>query len=241
MIRSVRGGVSPLLLVLLLAGGCASTPPPGGAGAPLELSAWRPPSPQQCGFDRLEEPIAPHRVLDSARVATAAAAQQGPGSMLLSIAVDSLGAVKRFRIIESTFSQPGSVALLEQLRAAFRPDAVPAPFAARLLLEGGGSRPHRLRVGSHQECRPVLRNARAIADLIAGAAGGFPDGGQVRLDVFVTGTGRVAEARIQSSSGDGRLDQQLLFIAHRMEFHPALLDREPVPVWIRMPLSVRRR
>lgn len=61
--------------------------------------------------------------------------------------------------------------------------------------------------------------------------------GQTNVWFFIDKDGRVADTRIQQSSGHAELDRAALRVAATMEFSPALNRDEPVPVWVAFPMT----
>ncbi|MGD2068731.1 MAG: TonB family protein [Gemmatimonadota bacterium] len=65
--------------------------------------------------------------------------------------------------------------------------------------------------------------------------------GTARVYFFIDADGRVADARIDESSGHEALDRAALEVARTMQFTPALNEDRPVPVWIGLPIAFKPR
>ncbi|TVP44988.1 MAG: M56 family peptidase [Gemmatimonadales bacterium] len=78
-----------------------------------------------------------------------------------------------------------------------------------------------------REYPPLLRNAGI--------------GGTVLVYFFVDAEGRVADVRLEESSGHEALDSAGLRVAEVFEFAPARNRGEPVPVWIQIPITFTTR
>ncbi|MEX2467171.1 MAG: M56 family metallopeptidase [Gemmatimonadota bacterium] len=61
--------------------------------------------------------------------------------------------------------------------------------------------------------------------------------GTVRVYFLISATGRVAEVRLDQSSGHEALDEAALAVAAVYRFAPALNREEPVPVWVSFPIT----
>jgi len=64
------------------------------------------------------------------------------------------------------------------------------------------------------------------------------EGRRALIWVRVGDTGGVQDTRISRSSGDSALDRALLAAVAVARFRPAVLDDEPVAVWIEIPVRV---
>jgi TonB family protein len=61
--------------------------------------------------------------------------------------------------------------------------------------------------------------------------------GKVMLSVYVTDQGRIARARVATSSGFSRLDQAALEGARNWRLIPGELDNQPACMWVTIPVS----
>lgn len=66
-------------------------------------------------------------------------------------------------------------------------------------------------------------------------------GGTIRVYFLIDSAGRVADIRIDQSSGQAPLDQAALSVARVYRFAPALNRDEPVPVWVSFPITFQVR
>ncbi|MGH7474874.1 MAG: TonB family protein [Longimicrobiales bacterium] len=125
-----------------------------------------------------------------------------------------------------------------EIDAAINSFDVSAPVSSRLL------QPPRRMLGeevlaSETVTAPVLRNAGEIAELLRPHyqwRGRMP--GPLTLIVTVDGTGRVTEASIASSSGDGGLDRAALQIASSLRFEPGRAGGRPITMRARVPIRL---
>ena len=82
------------------------------------------------------------------------------------------------------------------------------------------------------------------AEVIAALARNYPPllrdagiGGSVRVYFLISETGRVADVRIDQTSGHEALDQAALAVASVYRFAPAMNRDQPVPVWVSFPIT----
>lgn len=61
--------------------------------------------------------------------------------------------------------------------------------------------------------------------------------GTVEVWVYIDVEGKVQESRVNTSSGDERLDNAALRAAREFEFNPAQNRGDPVPVWVSVPIT----
>ena len=232
---------SPLLPVLALAGCAAATtasPSTAPRATPLEDTPWVAHDLQPCAT--IEADVPPFGALfDSARVARGLGALAADGTVLLSMATDSSGAVSHLRVIESTFRDEVGGAVYDTIAQAFTGGVEHRSVLGRLRVERRSGEDPAFRTGMSQECEPVLMNRGAVAQYLRQAIAQSSDRGTVVLWALVTEQGRVAQARVLETSGKEFLDAIAVGIATRMEFLPARLDRRAVPVWIGLPFSLR--
>ena len=62
-------------------------------------------------------------------------------------------------------------------------------------------------------------------------------GGTVEVWVYIDAEGKVQESRVNTSSGNERLDNAALTAARELEFNPAQNRGDPVPVWVSVPIT----
>jgi TonB family protein len=241
MIRCL--GSAPVFCLVVL-GACASAAPdgstvrPAASFSPLDLSPWQPPAGQECEVTRTDSLPSVGSVFDSAALVPSARSVRASGALLLSVGTDSLGIPSRFHQIDATLPPAEAEMLEDSLRVYFQGGAV---FGARVRIDvAPGSEP-RFRIGSRQQCAPALRNRREIQRYMEDANQRAVRAGRVVLWVFVKEDGSVANARVVDASGNAFLDAVSVGIATQMKFHPALMDRQPVPVSCRPGLAGFRR
>lgn len=95
-------------------------------------------------------------------------------------------------------------------------------------------------VRGFESCAPRITNRLQITDAIrdVGRRVGIRDARTLVVMVYVNVDGGVDDLRVDQSTGDFRLDQELAEIARRVRFRPAMVEGLPVPVWTRFPISV---
>ncbi|HZD03383.1 MAG TPA: energy transducer TonB, partial [Longimicrobiales bacterium] len=62
--------------------------------------------------------------------------------------------------------------------------------------------------------------------------------GRVVLLLEVGEDGSVGDVRVRRSSGHMALDAAVVQVARSARFHPALVERQPLPVWLELPFTV---
>jgi TonB family protein len=89
--------------------------------------------------------------------------------------------------------------------------------------------------------RPQLTNSREVQQALQGH---YPPllrdagiGGTAMVWIFIDETGRVRDARLNTSSGYDALDQAALRVTELMQFTAARNRDTPVPVWIALPVT----
>jgi TonB family protein len=89
--------------------------------------------------------------------------------------------------------------------------------------------------------RPQLRNVREVQQALMSH---YPPllrdagiGGTAMVWIFIDETGKVRDARLNTSSGYDALDQAALRVTELMQFTAARNREEPVPVWIALPVT----
>ncbi|NIR46332.1 MAG: energy transducer TonB [Gemmatimonadetes bacterium] len=163
-----------------------------------------------------------------------------PGHALLSIAT-SLGG-NRSRppsVIETTFPDTTAAVLSDLVSQRIQSDSVQGSTRVRLQITIDSV--PRFEVGRSEFCRPALANRQELTRILAGANQQAERYGTVRLELFVTGSGRVSEVKIDATSGDDMIDGLAIGVARAMRFKPASIDYVPTAVWIQMPVVFRGR
>jgi TonB family protein len=91
-------------------------------------------------------------------------------------------------------------------------------------------------------CEPALANREEIQRSLERLIPLVHGRRQALVWIKVNGRGLPEEVKIHRSSGEAHVDEDLLRVASRARFAPALYDAHlPVPVWIQIPLSVNGR
>jgi TonB family protein len=224
---------NPTFLVLgaFLAAACGTA----AARSPLELSPWDPPRAQACGAFGGDFPLS--AIMDSA--AAAAAAEPviaSDGGLLLSVGIDTTGARSRFRAIETTLPAQEADALASALEPLVR-GRPGAGESGRMLVERTEGR-IRLAVGPSESCRPAIADPRETKRALEDVYRQHRREGSAHVRLHVDTAGLVDAGHIERGTGDPVLDAAILDAGRRARFHPALIDRQPVAVWVALDLVV---
>ena len=250
-----------LVGVMLLVGACAAQPAP-------RVWAELPPAERESLFlsqDAFghEECWASGRIYDPPRSVAQALdslavldrlagwSEGETGSVLLSTQVDT--AFVRLRVLESELGDHATDALVEQVRPHLRLDDTDRRWTGRILVEVGEV--PSLRAGYSLECPPMLLNRGDVRTAIqqlrhAIPASDFPvrrdeEGNRQRRSLSVTARYRIGEdgavrgADVQRSSGRACVDALADAMSEIVRFSPAILDGEPVEVWVQFPITVQ--
>jgi len=216
-----------------------------GSLSPLLNPDWRHPYRLPCMVST-EPPVPPpEAIMDVAALRGALAGKLPEGThATLAASFDSTGAPAGVRLLETggtgmAGGLPGQVQ--ERLRtldmAAYGGSrARSRTYLVRLERAGTLG----VSVGHSEECRPDTMDRRESARLLSVELGRaldrrvlLPEGrqeGEVSMRVGIYG--RVSEVRIRNGSGHAGVDTILARAAMQFRFRPALLNREPVPVWV---------
>lgn len=218
-------------IIALLVTGCAAAAP-----ALPELTPWQPPTGQSCGTYGGE--FAAGEIVDSAAFADAFAAV-GPadGGLLLRVRVDSAGEEEWFRRIETTLP-PADADRIEGALAPLVRRPARGSSSGRLHLQSEDGRMARLVAGPSQSCPPAIRNRWEVQAALRKVHQEQRQTGAAVVRLHVDTAGRVTDAHVHRGSGDVLLDAAILAAGRQANFHPALLDRMPVPVWAEITLTV---
>lgn len=180
-------------------------------------------------------------ILDSAHVAAtlAGAWERGWGYTIASVRYDSTGALGS--VAASSRETPARALrrLEEELRAVLPPAW--EPRRAAWLILGDSAGPSLRRVRAFNACAPSIQNRDAMNEVFLRELRKEQPmpAGTARVLGFVDERGRITQARVERSSGDGRLDRAALMALRRGRFVPATLEGIPVPVWTSMPMTAR--
>ena len=170
---------------------------------------------------------------------SAAAAGLPAGRSIFSIGIDSTGALSRLHLVESTLPREHSARLLDALRSSLSPGVLPERWAARLQVETAAAGPPEVAVGAYEECPPVLENPQRLAASLASLPR-YQGRADVTMEAYVNTEGRVEDVRARNSSFGFAGERELLRIAQQLRFLPARVDREPVAIWVKLPVRFRR-
>lgn len=210
----------------------------------LLLSSRPAPEGQRC-YIHDREPPALAALLDSAGLHAAVAGhwktnRATRGYALVSIATDSAGNLRRASsIIDSDLPDRTAAALADIVAHRIQPDSIHARLHARVKVSLDSA--PRFQVGRSESCRPELANRDEISRVLSAANSQAQRSGRTVVLVLVTETGRVAETKIQESSGGDMIDGLAIGVARAMRFKPAMIDYTPVPVWVAIPVRFSRR
>lgn len=86
---------------------------------------------------------------------------------------------------------------------------------------------------------PVLVNRKAVDDRLAMEARVIATLGNGIVRMRVSAAGTVDSVRIARTSGYGPFDRAMLDVARSARFKPGTIDKQPVPMWVELPLFVR--
>ncbi|MGD8496980.1 MAG: energy transducer TonB, partial [Gemmatimonadales bacterium] len=133
------------------------------------------------------------------------------------------------------------------LPLAPRHDRVPGRFAPRRDLPPvpPGAEPESIPSFVPRDQEPILRNRtellRELQERYPPALREAGMEGTAQLYVYVAESGSVTRALLKRSSGLVQLDEVAVEVMRRAQFTPAVLDDEPVGVWIELPVSFGTR
>lgn len=229
--RSFRHSAAPAsaAVILLLTVACATS-----TGV-VDLSYWRPPGSQTC---QVKPPTGDIRALvDSAALADSIAGLDlANGDLLLSVAVDS-GEVRRLWRIEDSLL-PGDDDRLEDLVARAVADGPGGPARGRVVARIRNGEATELRLSAYQVCPPALSNDWLVGYLLARIQERDRKERVAKVRLSIDTAGRVGGVRVERAPGV-EPDTALVRVLEAATFHPALIDRQPVPV--RISLDFRGR
>ncbi len=212
----------------------------------LVLSDWRPPPGQTCEIMMPDRGLpAADAIVDTAAVESAIArlsksSDPPVGYALFSIMADrdSTGRPRRVHLLESDLPVETAAAVVELVQTHLRlPPEGQRNVRLRLTLGDGV----RFAVGAQEMCKPVLRNRTDVEIILSRAARRLGYTGTAVVWIFVDRLGNVRRARLKESAGVPGIDELAVQLAYRMKLYPALSDRVPVPVWVTIPVVVRKR
>ena len=237
-----RCGRGRLLACAALAGATAAPLPAQEAERDLRRFGWQP-HPAQAEFCSWEPERLPllESVVDETAVVEAA--QRIPGfedagnHYVVSIALDSTGAVSGITSIESTFAPEREPEFLDLVV----PHVLPRPSegTGRLRLGVFGGADLAVVLGPAHSCEPMLANRRTVGRILTNLGTGRRTRlGTATVSLYVQPNGVPTEFRLDESSGDGSLDAKAMAVAEEMRFLPARIEGVPMAVWVSLPLSI---
>ncbi len=199
-----------------------------------------------------ESPPAPEKVLDvdAYRVALdRALTKPAVGDAVLSVGADSTGKLTRFRVVRASLPDSVATLLATALDGHLRPlrrAGRPVGWHLRMRIVPGSADGF-IRVALITSCRPRVRNRNAVSRRIDDALAGHPNVTKlpdrqrtVLVWVHVGRNGRILKAEVHKTSGRLEVDRIALDAVSVALFDPALLDGEPVAVWVSLPIIVQR-
>ena len=218
--------------VVALLAGCATAP----NATVMELTPWSPPRGQPCSAQPIDFPL--EAVVDSAAADSALrSAAPGDGAILVSVRVDSAGEVSRFHRIETTFAEVDAGRVEAGLRGALR-GTEGKGRAGRLHAAVTGGAVTALEIGATETCRPVIADQQPVRSALLEVYQFLRREGTVNVWLFVDTTGAVTKGHVNRGTGDMAFDAAVLEAGKRGRFHPALVDRRPIGVYVALDLIV---
>lgn len=238
--------IAALPLVL----GLAACAPGVAAGPSLLPTGWAPPQGQRCEVaDAPRQLPSVNQVVDSAALAGELGGAGGYG--LFTVGFDSLGMADTVRLTGGDLPAATQTAWGQAVTRRMR-ERSPFPVPVRrgrpqawsvLLRVDAGSAPA-LRVGRSEECPPVLTNGFAVQSYVQQAFSQLIRNNpiqqrpaRVMMDFVVDSTGAVRGARVETSTGLPAVEEIARQAIRQGRFQPAILNRRPVSVQVRMPIS----
>lgn len=231
-----RYGRCRLLACAALAGAAAAPLLAQEAQSDLRQYGWRPHPAQSCSWVPERLPLL-ESVVDEKAVVEAALGIPGfedaGNHYVVSIALDSTGAVTGITSIASTFAPEREPELLDLLVPHVRARASEGTRRLRLGVFGGDE--PAVVLGPAQSCSPTLANRRTVGRMLTNLGTGRR--GTATVWVFVEANGVPSNFRLEASSGDGSADAIAMTVAREMRFLPARIEGVPVSVWVALPVS----
>ena len=234
----------PFSLLVLLLAACATAS--ASRSSSLFETPWQPPEGQRC--EQYDPPTGlptVNEVVDSTSLlrALGESGANTAGSTLFALQWDSTGAAKAPRLLESTLPSGGEetvARVLEDHLRARQPD----DRASVLFKIKSSSNPH-FEVGPQEECAPVLRNRQEIVRMLDAGMDHIRQrhpslknpARPTLVQVFIDTTGAVTKVELAELTQFRSFDSLAINVAQHLRFTPARHNREPVPVWIRMPMN----
>jgi hypothetical protein len=177
------------------------------------------------------------------------AERSSQGHAIFIAGTDSLGAPGSVRIVERSLPEPVAHRIADALHAMMRPQ-LPSERGWGVLVRVDVADSIRWRIGRQEECPPALANRREIQrslreglekvvvrDPGARRVLSTDEARSLTMRVFIDSLGAVQNAEPLTILQHRALDSLAMSIARQFRFHPALLNRQPVPVWIQIPIG----
>ncbi|HET7274688.1 MAG TPA: TonB family protein [Longimicrobiaceae bacterium] len=186
-------------------------------------------------------------LVDSAALVEAIGEMQGESSgyAISSVSTDSTGAIDDIWIVEESLGDTSSSQILAAITDAARTQTPGSSSTTLLRIDLGDQ--IRLRTGRSEECRPAMTNREAFAQALTARVAELARTrnfvpGQTYTSlvwVYVNAEGDVEQIRLREGSRRAEFDRLAISFAPEWEFHPALMNRKPVAVWVAVPVSIR--
>jgi len=170
------------------------------------------------------------------------------GAVVLTISVDSTGALQWMKVLEANPAGPGADEIVKSLQMPYKPrpgveGSRSTGWSYRFRITGGPERT--VEVGHTIGCRPALMNREALARRMQAevekhgpALGAYIEGTRrARVWVKIDSVGRPKTIQVNRSSGYLELDRIATQIASIGLFNAATVDGRAVEVWIELPMS----
>ena len=174
-------------------------------------------------------------------------ADMTPGELLEALSADTTKQLSTFKeelkteleatmdqIVQKTMAAAQAAQRAEeQPQVELEQPEEPEPEAPDAAPEGEAATPH--------DVNPTLKDRRRAGRIIERY---YPQElknqrveGTVEVWVYVDAEGKVQDSRVNTSSGDERLDNAALRAARELEFNPAQNRGDPVRVWVSVPIT----
>jgi TonB family protein len=232
---SWRADAAILTSVVLLMGACSSASGP----AVTDLTPWSPPEGQRCTPTGPTHTVA--ELLDTTALAgRISEASPADGDNLASVRAGHGDRPLRLHPVETTLPPHDAEVVEAAIRATARSwDTEKDRPGGRLHVGVAGGTATTVALGPTQACTPDIINERELAAHLEDLAKAERRSGTANVWIFVGTSGTADSVRINRSTGRPTLDLAMARIARRARFHPALLDRRRVAVWVAIDLSIR--
>ncbi|HEY7194107.1 MAG TPA: TonB family protein [Gemmatimonadales bacterium] len=212
----------------------------------LFLSDWRPPPGQRCDLGNTP---ALDALLDTAAFYARVSAVTHGSVLFAWTRPDTIGwrpeygpMMDSMFVVERRMSDSTATLVHDALLAALRQsDDAPSQALLRLDFDGRDGRPV-FRTAPSLQCPPAViedsSRARSRARLRA-IAGKEPRNAVIGF--MVGRDGATHESRVITSSGDDKFDSEALAASAVLHYRPALYNRVPVAVYVRLPVRAQQR